>query len=69
MRSSPIFLAARRRTVDHRSVAADGGRLAGDRRRDHVDAEDSALGKKAADGEVGLEAGERVRGGGHVRRR
>ena len=33
----------RRRPVDHRtshrSVAADGGRLSGDRRRDHVDVE------------------------------
>ena len=42
-------------------MAAD---FAGDRCRDHVDEEDSAVGEKAANGEVGFEARERVRRGG-----
>ena len=52
---------SRRRAVDHRCVAVDGGQLAGDRRRDHADVENSAVGKETTDGEVGLEAGERIR--------
>ena len=43
---------SRRRAVDHGCVAVDGGRLAGDRRRDHVDVENSAVGKETTDGEL-----------------